>query len=1017
MKYLLTALVLLGGWTAYAQGFGKNKPHYERFDFEVLESPNFEIYHYLDDSVVAGLAAQSEQWYRLHQHVLGDTIATKNPLIFYNDHPDFQQTNALSGSVGIGTGGVTEAFKNRVIMPLGVTGSQTDHVLGHELVHAFQYNMILGGDSTNIKNLRNLPLWMVEGLAEYLSIGRTDPHTAMWMRDAVLQKDIPSLKKLDSGRYFPYRWGQVFWTFVTGLRGDAIIAPYFTATARYGLETATRRVMGMELDKLSELWVQAVEQRFGPYVAGRADTLAGKVLFDADNAGKLNVAPVVSPNGRYLVFLSEKDLLGIDLYLADARTGKVLRKVADLTSGGHFDDFNYIESAGTWGPDSKRFAFVAVDKGDNVLVIKDVFSGKTLEQFPLDGVPAFTHPAWHPNGQELVVVGQRGGQTDLYSVRLRDRRITQLTDDRAAELHPSFNLSGTRLVYATDATALERGKQHGKWRFNLAVRDWATGTVEQLDLFPGADNLNPVFDNADNVVFLSNRDGFRNLYRYEPATDSLFQLTDALTGISGITHHAPALSVSRSERRNRYVYSYYRKGSYRIHSARDRDFLRRSVPADAVDLEPARLLHLNRRAPLVVDANLAVNAAVTPLPDSALQAVPYRPKFKLDYVSGGGGVGVGTSNMFGTQTGAQGGVQALWGDMLGDHQLVAGGMLNGEIYDFGAGITYLNKKNRFYWGGGISHTPLRSGRFGYAGVDSLEVPGGTLPVQHFVFDQVRTFQEQVSGFVQYPFSKTLRAELGGSVAFFHNRVDRFDNYYDAFGRLVAQERNKLSLEEAGLNLFRGSLQTLNVGLIGDNSTMGLTAPLKGHRFRLSATQYFGDLRFTDVTLDYRHYLRLKPVTLAARAAHYGRYGRDANRFFPQFLGQPWFIRGYGFNRANDVLQPNGRSVNDLFGSKLAVANVELRLPFAGPKGLTVIPNKLLLVDLNLFADGGLAFNGLDEFKTVEGLSKTAPQPVFSVGASARVNLFGALVVEPFYAIPIQKHTAGGQFGLNIVPGW
>ena len=1016
MKYLLTALGLLVGLAASAQGFGKNKPHYERFDFEVLQSPNFELYHYLPDSVATDLAAQSEQWYHLHQSVLGDTIRTKNPLIFYNDHPDFQQTNALSGSVNIGTGGVTEAFKNRVIMPLGASNTQTNHVLGHELVHAFQYNMILRGDSTNINSLRNLPLWMVEGLAEYMSVGRMDPHTAMWMRDAVLQEDVPAIKQLNSGKYFPYRWGQVFWTFVTGLRGDEIIEPYFRATAKYGLATATERVMGMSLDKLSDLWVQAIQTRFGADVEGRTDTLAGKILFDKNNAGRLNVAPVISPNGRYLTFLSEKDLLGIDLYLADARTGKVLRKVADLTSGGHFDDFNYIESAGTWSPDSKRFAFVAVNKGNNVLVIKDVFNGKTLAQFPLESVPAFTHPVWHPDGKSIVVVGQRNGQTDLYAVRLRDRKVTPLTDDKAAELQPSFNLDGSRLVYATDALALQRGRTYGKWRFNLAVHDWETGTVDQLDLFAGADNLNPVFDNADNIVFLSNRDGFRNLYRYETTTDSLFQLTDALTGVSGITHYAPALSVSRSERRNRFAYSVYRGGTYSIYTARDRDFLRRSVEATAVDMGPGRLLQLNRRAPLRVDPNFAAQPNTLPLPDTALTEVPFRPKFKLDNVSGGGGIGVGTSNMFGAQTGAQGGIQALWSDMLGDQQVIAGGMLNGEIIDFGAGITYLNKKNRFYWGGSISHTPLRSGRFGFAGVDSLDVPGGTIPVSHYIFDQVRVFQEQLGGFVQYPFSKTLRAELGGSVAFFHNRVDRFDNYYDGFGRLVAQEREKLDADAAGLNLFEGSLQTVNAALIGDNSTMGLTAPLKGHRFRLSATQYFGTLQFTDVTLDYRKYLRLKPVTLAARVAHYGRYGRDANRFFPQFLGQPWFIRGYGFNVANQVLQPNGRDINELFGSKLGVANIELRLPLAGPKGLTLIPNKFLFMDFNLFADGGLAFNRLDDFNTVEGPSKTAPRPVFSVGASARVNLFGALIVEPFYAVPLQAQTRG-RFGLNIIPGW
>ena len=38
----------------------------------------------------------------------------------------------------------------------------------------------------------------------------------------------------------------------------------------------------------------------------------------------------------------------------------------------HLDDFSSMESAGTWSPNSKQFAFVAVKKGQNILVIKNV---------------------------------------------------------------------------------------------------------------------------------------------------------------------------------------------------------------------------------------------------------------------------------------------------------------------------------------------------------------------------------------------------------------------------------------------------------------------------------------------------------------------------------------------------------------------------------------------------------------------------------------------------------------------
>ena len=68
-------------------------------------------------------------------------LRTRQPLVLYASHPDFEQTNVVGGMIGEGTGGVTEGLKRRVVLPLAGTLAETDHVLGHELVHAFQYDI------------------------------------------------------------------------------------------------------------------------------------------------------------------------------------------------------------------------------------------------------------------------------------------------------------------------------------------------------------------------------------------------------------------------------------------------------------------------------------------------------------------------------------------------------------------------------------------------------------------------------------------------------------------------------------------------------------------------------------------------------------------------------------------------------------------------------------------------------------------------------------------------------------
>ncbi|MEO1713758.1 MAG: hypothetical protein AAFU60_10550, partial [Bacteroidota bacterium] len=506
-KVFATLLVALFSISSLsAQYFGRNKARYERFDFSVLETPHYDLYHYLENPErLEEFASWVEHWHRQHQSILRDTFSQRNPLILYNDHADFQQTNAIQGAIGVGTGGVTEAFKNRVIMPMAMSRQQSHHVLGHELVHAYQYNLILQSDSTGLQNLANLPLWMVEGMAEYMSIGREDAHTSMWMRDAILNDDVPTIRELNNPKYFPYRYGQAFWAFVTGIYGDDIIEPYFVATAKYGLELATQRVLGVPLEKLSELWVDGIKRHYGPYVDGQKEKPVGRTLVDAENGGRLNIAPVVSPNGRYLIFLSEKNLFSTDLFLADARSGEIIRQVATSNRNGHIDDFDYIESAGTWSPDSKQFAFVGVSKGRNILIIKDVQSGKTVKELVLEEVPAFKNPTWSPDGKYLVIAGLVQGQVDLYQVRVSSGKVTQLTNDAYSEMLPNWSLDGIRLVFATDQFSSERGRKNGNWTFDLAEMDVVSRIVQELPTFQGADNLNPQYDLDGNILFVSDR--------------------------------------------------------------------------------------------------------------------------------------------------------------------------------------------------------------------------------------------------------------------------------------------------------------------------------------------------------------------------------------------------------------------------------------------------------------------------------------------------------------------------------
>lgn len=1005
---LLFATISFSG--LQAQYFGKNKPNYEKIEFKVRESPHFRIYEYIgNDQLLNDLTFWSEQWYQAHQNILHDTIKGKNPILFYNDHADFQQTNAVSGSIGVGTGGVTEGLKNRVILPLAMSNAQTNHVLGHEMVHAWQYNMILKGDSTSMQSLGNIPLWMIEGLAEYMSLGSNDAHTAMWMRDAMLNKDIPEIKDLSNPKYFPYRYGHAFWAFLTGWKGDTIIAPFFKSVAKYGFEKACIEQLGMGSKNLSALWVKALENQYAPYLKGGEEKPYGKKLISKENAGEMNISPSLSPNGRYVVFMSEKDLFTTDLFVADAQTGNLINKLASTLKEGHIDDYNYYESAGTWSPDSKEFAFVGVSKGQNILIIKEALTGKTLREISPKGLPAFSSPTWSPDGKTIVLSGMANGQSDLYALDLKSEKLTRLTDDTYSEIQPEWSPDGGQLVFATDYLSMGTKTAYGPWRLNIARMDMASGVIEYFDLFPGADNLNPMVDTSGNIIFLSNRDGYRNIYKYVPQTGAVYQLTDLITGVSGITPYSPAITLARN--RNRLIYTHYFNNQYTLYRTDSEEMPALEVDPKHIETGAAQLPQIDSTVISLVDQQLDHFQGTPADATVALESVPYKPDFKLDFVGGGAGMGVGTSQAFGTTTGAVGGVDMLFSDILGNNQLYTSLALNGEIADFGGVVAYLNSQKKINWGASFSHIPYRSVYGGFAGFENLEVTGGgyieTAKYQYLIN---RLFEDKVGLFAQLPFSTTLRVEASTSYSRYSNKVVKLENYYDIYNRLVLQNKTRLE-GDPGFNLW-----TAGAALVGDNSYFGLTAPLQGYRFRVGVEQYMGAFQFTAPTLDFRVYKFFKPVGFAFRFLHYGRYGGNSDELYPLYVGSPWYVRGFNSNKAIDLFVQNDKSFNQLIGSKLLISNVEVRIPFSGPERLALIKSRIFFTDLNFFVDGGMAWTDYKQFKPKNDSGFLDVVPVFTTGVSLRINLFGALILEPYYAYPLMKESKW-TFGFNLLPGW
>ncbi|NJM15894.1 MAG: BamA/TamA family outer membrane protein [Bacteroidales bacterium] len=320
----------------------------------------------------------------------------------------------------------------------------------------------------------------------------------------------------------------------------------------------------------------------------------------------------------------------------------------------------------------------------------------------------------------------------------------------------------------------------------------------------------------------------------------------------------------------------------------------------------------------------------------------------------------------------------------------------------------------------MSHVPYRYGSI-VSVTDTLLENNEAVYKQRTYLDLVRQFETKASLFAAYPVSAVKRFEAGISAGHYSFRVERFNDYFKNVGSGLKKDKEVLNAPSGY------ALSEADLAYVFDNSYFGVTSPMQGSRYRLQYSRRFGTLDYNTWLTDYRKYFFMRPFCVAFRGFAQIREGTNAEseRINPLFAGYPWYIRGYNdlsFQTKN-AQSDNDIQIDQLLGSKLIISNVELRIPFTGPKRLSLVASRFLFIDFAVFFDAGLAWKSSSKVAFNWQPVGNKRIPVYSTGASLRINMFGLLVLEPYCAIPLQRQnlvnqlSLKGVFGLNFWPGW
>ncbi|MFN2383409.1 MAG: DPP IV N-terminal domain-containing protein [Gemmatimonadota bacterium] len=1019
--------LLFAASPAQAQ-FGKNKVQYETFDFKVLETEHFDIYYYPEEeAAVLDAARMAERAYARLSKVFRHDWEERKPLILYASHSDFSQTNIFRFQITDGLAGVTEGLRNRIVLFFPSAYPEFDHTLTHELVHAFQFDIMRRGALAQGNNpfAFRAPLWFMEGMAEYLSTGGIDAQTAMWLRDASLAGYLTTLDQLANvGDIRVYRFGQAIWYYIGTKYGDEKVGEIMQKAPLMGVREAFKSSLNLTLEDLSRDWLEAIRLTYLPQVVEypTAETAARRLTNHVREESSINVGPALSPDGRQVAFVSDRDYFN-DIYVADLDDTGDPDKVLKGERTASFESLRFLRVGLAFSPDGKFLAFSSKVGEQDALYIMRVDDEKIVAEhrFGLEGIET---PTWSPTGQELVFTGLVGGVSDLFIVGRDGAGLRRLTEDRYAQRDPVWSPDGQRIAFTTDFGAGTDFDLLAYDDYQIGLYELASGTTTFVPQQDG-NNINPQWGpRGETLAFISDRTGIPNIFVYNFRDNLTFQITDLLTGVSGVIESSPALAWSRDGRRM--VFSAFADAGWDLYRLDDPLALARTpyVAAEEAEYDLAAGAFVRPVAPAPVvpaiaaaDSLPADSTAGAPEPDVVV-ATPGQPDAVSTYLGernppprAGGPAPAGARRLpsfrepvdiatllrdptiglprdtsdfrsrsydvkfqpdiisqpavgYATGNGVFGASQLAFSDLLGDHNLYVTANVYGSLTDSDLFFTYANLKKRLNWGATVYQ--FRN--------DFLPLSTGG-PVDDYLFRSDVYRGAQVFG--AYPFSLFRRVELGAGYTYVDRRVARFDPFDPT--------------PDVADDLPNEAYATPSLAYVYDTAFYGSTGPIGGARQRFEVQRAFGDQSFSQFYGDIRNYwLFARRFTIASRALYLGRFGQSDENVRFQSIGGPTLLRGYDY-----------RDVR-LRGTKVGVVNLEFRFPIIErPRlGTSLLPplRGAAWFDVGFARreDVPFKFSTSDDpgpfgFRLLDG------RAAFGVGV--RMNLFGFAVVRLDYARP------------------
>ncbi len=798
----LLVIFSLPVFSQYYFYYGKNKVLNYRFNWQHIETPNFNVYYYTPQkALIKKIANASQQAYNKISNYLNIKVKNKIPLIFYSTHIDFELNN-IAGYLPPGVIAFAESTSYRVVIQGDLAFDDLVKTITHEVAHIFEYE-ILGPRSY----ISPPPNWAIEGFSDFI-LEEWNPFDLLTVRDAVLSEQLPELQEDGNIRTTyvigrsDYNFGHIIYEFLENKFGRRGIKKFL-----YSLRGGSLFMGKRDILKVFDYTPKLFNYEFGKYARERFKRFLTKEnpadysqMIGPDFPYVFSFTHDISPSGEMLAVLTVNRRKGtLDIILISMKDGKVIKKITPgYTFKYDFINLKFDPTDGNsfaWNKDSNIIAFFARKEWRNYLVLIDILKGKIIKKIRIKDIQDPTSPNFHPDKNMIYFTGQETTKSYIYAIDLQDNKTTKLTDGRLFIKALNISSDGKKVVYSA---------KEGEY-LKLYLAPIENPGLGKKITDGDYNDITPAFSkDGKRIYYSSDEQGSYNINAIDLEAKTLSRYTDVRTG--------NFFPVEVPEEKNQVVISSFYRGLFSLYK---KDI---SKPQDkrTIEFEEPEEIMAKKEEPLKEETEI-------------IERGKYKP-FKKIYIKSLPPLGIS----FGTDGSIMGYSYITLTDLMGDHNF---NFLLYSYYGYQSyQMTYLNMRNRLQF-----YTRLFLFKDVY------------YPYYPYTYQNPRTLRQMYGGEAGffYPFSRSYRAEA--TLSLYQRNDDYGEIFYGIqlpYGQFFDGMASSVRFSLVG--------ETTLFAYYGPN--MGHTFKLTFEKFIKYGSSFMDAY---SIEADFRKYLRLDNNTLLA----------------------------------------------------------------------------------------------------------------------------------------------------------